>query len=97
MTDTVSVTLEATECCGSLTKVNAIKELDYLKDAVLPWNFDDNNPIAIALKQKNPTAFPDDIIIGTSANKMLVTFTLNPEKTKIIKVYMAVDYKLLGI
>lgn len=97
MTDMVDVIIEATECCGNLSKVKAIGEMDYLKDATLPWNFDDNNPIALQLKQKNPQAFPDGIIIGTSANRRLVTFTLNQEKTKIIKVYMAIDYKLFGI
>lgn len=97
MTDTVIVTIEATECCGVLTKVNTIKEMDYLNSAVLPWNFDDNNPVALQLKQKNPAAFPEGIIIGTSSDRKLVTFTLNPEKTKIIKVYMAIDYKLHGI
>lgn len=97
MTDMVIVTIEATECCGNLTRVNAIKEMDYLNSSVLPWNFDDNNPIALALKQKNPAAFPDGIIIGTSSDRKLVTFTLNPDKTKIIKVYMAIDYKLHGI
>lgn len=97
MPDTVNVVLEATECCGDLSKVDAINQMDYLNSATLPWNFDDNNPIALALKQKNPAAFPDGVIIGTSANRMLVTFTLNPQKTKITKVYMAVDYKLHGI
>lgn len=97
MTDMVDVIIEATECCGNLSKVKAIGEMDYLKDATLPWNFDDNNPIALQLKQKNPQTFPDGIIIGTSANRRLVTFTLNQEKTKIIKVYMAIDYKLFGI
>ncbi len=97
MTDTVSVVIEATECCGNLTPVKAIKEMDYLSSAVLPWNFENNNPITLALKQKNPTAFPEGIIIGTSSDRKLVTFTLNPEKTKIIKVYMAIDYKLHGI
>ncbi len=97
MENKVNVIIEATECCGDLTKVKAISELDYLSTAALPWNFDDNNPIAIALKQKNPDAFPEGVIIGTSANRMLVSFTLNEDKTKIAKIYMAVDYKLQGI
>src|SRR3989344_5039196 len=33
MTDTVIVTIEATECCGSMTKVKAINEMDYILDA----------------------------------------------------------------
>ncbi len=97
MTDTVNVIIEATECCGNITKVKAIKEMDYLNDATEPWNFDENNPVAIALRKKNPATFPEGSIIGTSANKMLVTFTLNQTKTKIEKLYMAVDYKLQGI
>lgn len=97
MTDTVAVTIEATECCGNLTPVKAIHEIDYILDATPPWNFADDNPIALALKQKNPVAFPDGIILGTSTDRKLITFTLNPEKTKIIKVYMAIDYNLHGI
>lgn len=97
MTDQVNVIIEATECCGILTKANAIKEMDYLNTATLPWNFDDNNPIAAELRAKNPTAFPEGIILGTSGNRMLVTFTLNADRTKIEKVYMAIDYKLHGI
>lgn len=97
MIEPVHVIIEATECCGMLTKVKAIKEMDYLNTASLPWNFDDNNPIALQLKQKNPTAFPEGIIIGTSANRLLVAFTLNQDKTKIEKIYMAIDYKLQGI
>lgn len=97
MTDTVNVIIEATECCGNLSKVKAIGEMDYLNSATEPWNFDDNNPIALQLKQINHQTFPDGIIIGTSANRRVVTFTLNKDKTKIEKLYMAVDYKLFGI
>lgn len=98
MADKVNVIAEATECCGDVSKAEAIKEIDYIANsAVLPWNFDENNPVAIALRQKNPQAFPEGIIIGTSSNRKLITFTLNPEKTKIIKVYTAADYKLHGI
>lgn len=97
MTDTVAITIEATECCGNLTAVKAVNEIDYILDAAPPWNFADDNPVALALKQKNPTAFPDGIILGTSADRKLITFTLNPQKSKIIKVYMAIDYKLHGI
>lgn len=97
MADNVAVTIEATECCGNLTAVKAINEIDYVLDAAPPWNFEANNPIAIALRQKNPTAFPESTIIGTSSDRKLIQFTLNPEKTKITKVYMAIDYKLHGI
>lgn len=97
MSDTVNVIIEATECCGNITKSKAIAQMDYLNDAQEPWNFNDNNPVAIALRKKNPGTFPEGSIIGTSANKMLVTFTLNQAKTKIEKLYMAIDYKLQGI
>lgn len=97
MSENVNVVIEASECCGNLTAVEAVKKLDYIVSATEPWNFADNNPITVQLKQKHPQTFPDDAVIGTSDNHMVVAFTLNQNKTKIEKEYMAIDYKLLGI
>lgn len=97
MASSVNVLIEATECCGIITKDKALAELKYLDGAINPWNFDPGNPIASQLKTKNPTLFPNGILLGTSANRYLVTFTLNKVSGLIEKIYMAIDYKLHGI
>lgn len=95
MTDKVGVVLEASECCGQLSKSDAIKQLDYLNNATPPWNFDDSNPIAASLRNNNPTNYgPADSIIGIAANDYVAVFKLNSEN-RIMGITMAVTYKLV--
>lgn len=95
MLDKVSVVLESTECCGAMSKVDVVNQMDYLKSATLPWNFDDANPIAAQLRAADPSDYgPADSIIGIAANDYVVVFKLNAEN-KISGITMAVTYKLV--
>lgn len=95
MTDTVSVILEATECCGSLSKTEAVGQLDYLKDATSPWNFDQTNDTIKKLKAQEPTKYgPDGAFVGIAANEYTVSFKFNADN-KINAITMAVTYKLV--
>ena len=92
MTSKVNIALEATECCGDISKADAVKQMGYLNNGTVPWNFADDNPIAAQIVKAIPQF--KDYIIGTSANRYAVAFHLN-DKYLIDKVYMVVDYKLI--
>jgi len=95
MADKVNVILEASECCGLLTKNEASSQLNYLKDAVGPWNFDQSNETIKKLKELEPSKYgPESAFIGIAANEYTVSFKFNADN-KISGVTMAVTYKLI--
>ncbi len=95
MTDNVFVVLESTECCGQMTRTDAVKQLDYLKDATAPWNFDQSNETIKKLKATDPTDYgPESTIVGIAANEYVAAFKVNAEN-KITGITMAVTYKLV--
>lgn len=95
MADKVNVILEATECCGEKNSTEAAKQLEYLNDAVGPWNFDQSNETIKKLKEIEPTKYgPESAFIGIAANEYTVSFKFN-EENKISDITMAATYKLL--
>lgn len=93
MTDKVSVTVEASECCGLIERKEASKQVDYLKTGKNPWDCKDSNPVAAKLRTKNPAVFKDAVIC-TSSDGFLGAFTLD-DQFLITKIYMAASYKLI--
>ncbi len=95
MANEVFVVLESTECCGSMTKVKAIEQLDYLKEAQAPWNFDQTNETIKKLKEEDPNDYgPESTYVGIAANEYVAAFKIN-EDNRITGITMAVTYKLV--
>jgi len=93
MADTVQVRLEASGCCGPITKTEALSQLSYLDPAV-GWNFDPTNPILINLATAVPDYYGSGWIVGVASNEYLVSFKLN-NQNKIEAYNLAATYKLL--
>ena len=93
MADTVQVRLEASGCCGPISKSEALSQLSYLDPAV-GWNFDPSNQILIDLAAAVPDYYGSGWIIGVASNEYLVSFKLN-DQNKIEAYNLAVTYKLL--
>lgn len=95
MADKVNVILEASECCGEKNGPDAALELEYLYDAVGPWNFDQSNETIKKLKEVEPIKYgPESAFIGIAANEYTVSFKFNSEN-KINGITMAATYKLI--
>ena len=95
MADEVSVILEASECCGTMTNVEAALQLQYLEAAEAPWNFDQSNETIKKLKEVEPTKYgPESAYIGIASNEYTVSFKFNDDN-KISAVTMAATYKLV--
>lgn len=93
MAPTVLVTLHASECCGALSPKKAIEQLAYTANGQAPWNFSDNNPIAVKLIAADPLNFKENII-GTASNKFAIAFHLN-NNFLIDKIFMVIDHQLI--
>ena len=93
MADTVEVRLEASGCCGSITKAEALSQLSYLDPAV-GWDFNPTNPILINLAAAVPDYYGSNWIVGVASNEYLVSFKLN-NQNKIEAYNLAQTYKLL--
>lgn len=94
MTNKVSVILYASECCGLISKQEAVSQMDYLNNGKAPWDFSDNNPIAQKLETADPENFKGNII-GIASNGTTVSFHLNDEFL-VDRVFMVIDYKLIA-
>ncbi|HEY5601221.1 MAG TPA: hypothetical protein VIK81_04015 [Patescibacteria group bacterium] len=93
MESEVTVILHATECCGPMTKSEAVDQTkSYLAQAVSPWDFSDSNPINSAVKEAYPQNYND--IVGNSKNEYLIGIELSDDN-KIQRIAMSVSYKLL--
>ena len=93
MADTVQVRLEATECCGPLTKPEAMSQLSYIDPAV-GWSFDSANQILIDLAAAIPDRYGSDWIVGVASNEFVAAFKVN-DQNKIEAYNLAVTYKIL--
>lgn len=95
MTDNVTVVIAASEKGGSVSKAVAIKDLDYLKGATAPWDF---NLSADTLKAYADGGykqyFTDNTIFGKSADGMVVAFGID-ENGNIESIFMAANADLL--
>ena len=93
MESEVTLILHATECCGPMTKSEAVDQTkSYLAQAVSPWDFSDSNPINSAVKEAYPQNYND--IVGNSKNEYLIGIELSDDN-KIQRIAMSVSYKLL--
>lgn len=93
MTDTVQFTIYASECCGDMTKVEAIKNLEYVKDGD-NWNFDQNNETIKKLKEKSEFFGPDAYVGFAQNNENAVAFKFN-ESNMIDSIAVVASYKLI--
>lgn len=93
MADTVQVRLEASGCCGPITKSEALSQLSYLDPAV-GWDFDPTNSILVNLATTVPDYYGNDWIVGVASNEYVVSFKLN-NQNKIEAYNLAATYKLL--
>ena len=95
MKDMVVVVLAASEKGGPVDKATAIKDLDYLKGATAPWDF---NLSADTLKAYADGGykqyFTDNTIFGKSADGMVVAFGID-ENGNIESIFMAANADLL--
>lgn len=94
MTSKVSVILYASECCGLISKQEAVSQMSYLNNGKAPWDFSYPNPIEKKLEDADPANFKGNII-GTASNGTTVSFHLN-DKFLVDRVFMAIDYKLIA-
>ncbi len=94
MVQSPEVILESSGCCGRLTQDNAISQLSYLNNAASPWNFDDANSTAAALRAKNYAGRYIGAIIGIAQNEYTVAVQLDGQN-KISRITMATTYKLV--
>lgn len=95
MADKVSYAIAASSGQGTLTKVQAIKQLEYLNSGTAPWNF--NIAAATLTKYKAgaySTYLNDDVIFGASGNKYFVSFHLD-SNNKIDQFFIASSTDLL--
>jgi hypothetical protein len=93
MANTVQVRLEASGCCGPITKAEAMSQLSYLDPAV-GWSFDPTNPIIIDLAAHSPDYYGSEWLVGVASNEYIVSFKLNSQN--LIEAYnLGASYKLL--
>ena len=91
--DTVSVRLEASSCCGVITKSEAISQLSYL-DPATGWDFDPTNPILVSLVASAPTYYGSGWTVGVASNEYVFSFKLN-SNNKMDAYNISASYKLL--
>jgi hypothetical protein len=95
MTDEVVVILEASGCCGDLSKEDAAQQLDYLNEAQGPWNFDQTNQTIMQLKEVEPEKYgPETSLVGIASNEYVVVFKFD-DNHNVSGITMAVTYKLV--
>ena len=91
--DMVSVRLEASSCCGLITKAEAISQLSYL-DSAVDWDFDPTNPILINLATAAPDFYGSGWTVGVAGNEYVFSFKLNSEN-KMDAYNISASYTLL--
>lgn len=93
MANTVQVRLEASGCCGPITKPEAMSQLSYLDPAV-GWSFDPANPIIVDLATNAPNYYGNGWIVGVASNEYIISLKLNNQN--LIEAYnLGASYKLL--
>jgi uncharacterized FlaG/YvyC family protein len=95
MKDTVTVVVAASEKGGSVTKAVAIKDLDYIKGATAPWDFNlSSETLESYANGGYKQYFTDNTIFGKSADGMVVAFGID-DNGDIDSIFMAVNENLL--
>lgn len=96
MASTVKVIIAASEGVGDRSPAQAVKDLEYLNSATLPWDFD--LPAATVSDWQSgdyATYFPESSrIIGRAAGGQVVSFTFN-SSGKITTIFMSTSDDLL--
>jgi hypothetical protein len=93
MADIVQVRLEASGCCGPITKAEAMSQLSYLDPAV-GWSFDPANPVIVDLAINSPDYYGTGWLVGVASNEYIVSFKIN-NLNKIEAYNLGASYKLL--
>jgi len=93
MTPSVMFEIESSEGLPAATPEEAVTNLDYLDTAVAPWNFDQNDPVILSVKDANPDEY-GPLYVGIASNDMMVAFGFD-EMDKINLIKVAATYKLL--
>ena len=91
--DMVSVRLEASSCCGLITKTEAISQLSYL-DPATGWDFDPTNSILVDLAAAAPDYYGSGWTVGVASNEYVFSFKLNSEN-KMDAYNISASYTLL--
>lgn len=96
MADTVKVVIAASEYQPSVTKAQAIVDMEYLNGGVSPWDFD---PTAAELNSYKTGDYKTYLnsagIFGVASNGYFVAFTLNGSN-QISQIFMAVNIELIN-
>ena len=90
LAENVSFILMSTECCGILSKQEAIDQMSYVKGAE-PFNFDQQSQLVQDLKTNNPQLAGTYIAISQNGEQ-LAAFTI--ENGKITGIQLSVSHKL---
>lgn len=95
LADKVSYAIAASSGQGTLTKAQAIKQLEYLNNGTAPWNFNIANATITKYKAGAYSSYiNDDVIFGVSGNKYFVSFRLD-SNNKIDQLFIASSTDLL--
>lgn len=95
MADKVTYAIAASNSQGTLTKAQALKQLEYLNSGTSPWSFDIATATLTKYKSGSYSNYlNDDVIFGTSGNKFFVSFHLD-SNNKIDQFFIASSTDLL--
>ena len=95
MTDPITVVLAASEKGQPVTPTQAVIDLDYLSGATAPWDWDLSEATLTSYKNGfYGQYFPDNSVVGKSANDYVVSFTVN-SSNKISTVFITGSADLL--
>lgn len=95
LAEKISYTIAASSGQGTITKAQALKQLEYLNSGTSPWNFDISEDLLTKYKAGAYSQYlNDDIIFGTSGNKFFVSFRLDTNN-KIDQFFIASSTDLL--
>ena len=96
MADTVKVVIAASEYQPSVTKAQAIVDMEYLNGGVSPWDFDPTDAELNSYKAGDYKTYLNSAgIFGVASNGYFVAFTLNGSN-QISQIFMAVDVELIN-
>lgn len=94
LSNPVTVIQAATECCGPVTPAEAVQSLNYLSDAVSPWNFPlDPGVVSNYRDGYYGQYIPEGSLVGRSADGWVVSSAI--EGDEITGIFMSVSEDLL--
>lgn len=95
LADSVTVVIAASEKGGSVDKTQAISDLNYLKNATSPWDFNLTEATLNAYKNGfYKDYFGDMTIVGKSSDNYVVSFHVD-SNGKLDQIFMSVNADLL--